>query len=392
MFNRTLATIAFVFLFASCTTTSPSFAPRVPCKAATFTVVDEFAGARRGRCVAIADNHVRVTILPEDDGYINPSPWFAFKVLPSVAGPAKFTLNYLGGHHRYHPKMSFDGVRWSVIDTNQVVVSTDREKVVITVNTGKDPFWIAGQELITPAIYDIWNRKIAANSVAYLDVLGESKSGRPIHRLDINGEGQDVLFLVGRQHPPEVSGSIAFFAFYETLTADTELAARFRQRFHIVAVPLLNPDGVIGGNWRHNLGSTDLNRDWGPFRQPETQLIEDLLDSFDAAGKRVRIFLDFHSTKKNVFYTQNDDNPTYPPHFTRTWLENAKPRIRSYPFTYSENPVDQIGVAKNYMYKRYGIPSSTYEVGDETDREATRNAARVFAEELMLLMLEQIQP
>jgi hypothetical protein len=31
----------------------------------------------------------------------------------------------------------------------------------------------------------------------------------------------------------------------------------------------------------------------------------------------------------------------------------------------------------------------TYEVGDETDRNATRDAAQVFAEEMMQLMLDQ---
>jgi predicted deacylase len=147
---------------------------------------------------------------------------------------------------------------------------------------------------------------------------------------------------------------------------------------------------VIGGNWRHNLGVTDLNRDWGPFRQPETQLVEQLLDRLDHDDRKVRVFLDFHSTRKNVFYTQNDANPTEPPHFTRNWLENAKPRIENYTFNYEENPVDNIGVAKNYMYKRYGIPSSTYEVGDETDRAAIIAAARIFAEELMELMLAEI--
>jgi hypothetical protein len=91
----------------------------------------------------------------------------------------------------------------------------------------------------------------------------------------------------------------------------------------------------------------------------------------------------------NVFYTQNDDFPTKPPLFTNTWLENARPRIQNYDYVNQENPVESVGVAKNYMYNRYGIPSSTYEVGDETDRTAIREAAKIFAEELMQLMLAQ---
>jgi hypothetical protein len=42
------------------------------------------------------------------------------------------------------------------------------------------------------------------------------------------------------------------------------------------------------------------------------------------------------------------------------------------------------------MYKRDGIPSMTYEVGDETSRVDASAAARVFAEEFMRLLLEAV--
>ena len=92
-------------------------------------------------------------------------------------------------------------------------------------------------------------------------------------RVDIRPERskdrkKDILFLLGRQHPPEVSGAFAFFAFTETVLGDTELAREFRQRFRVIAIPVLNPDGITGGNWRMNLGGVDLNRDWGKFDEP----------------------------------------------------------------------------------------------------------------------------
>lgn len=386
MFNRLFLTFAALLALTSCAVGPPAAAKQA-CHATSFTVTDDFAGARRGRCVATGDNDVRITILPESNGYINNSAWFAFKVLPKSSATATITMKYRGGHHRYVPKISFDGVSWAALPDRQVQVSIDKRQAVIEVPIEDRPFWIAGGELLTPPGYAVWADRMQATGHVRENVLGKSRGGVPITVLSSANDSNDVLFLVGRQHPPEVSGAIAFFAFFEALMADTDLASRFRQRFHIAAIPMLNPDGVIGGNWRHNLGSTDLNRDWGPFRQPETQLVKNLLDNFDNDGKEVRVFLDFHSTRKNVFYTQNDENPTKPPHFTRIWLDNAKPRIENYSFNYEENPVDNIGVAKNYMYKRYGIPSSTYEVGDETDRSAIRDAARVFAEELMELML-----
>ncbi len=88
-----------------------------------------------------------------------------------------------------------------------------------------------------------------------------------------------------------------------------------------------------------------------------------------------------------MFYVQQE--PTNPPGFTRTWLENAAPRIRDYPFQAGESRVQNDAIAKNYIYSRYGIPAVTFEAGDETDRDAVRGAARIFAEELMRLMLSQ---
>jgi len=378
-----------IVLLASCAATGPTFQSGQTCETASLSIVDGFAGARRGRCTVLADDHVRLTNLPEDAGYINDSPWYAMKVVPKTQTAAKITINYRGGHHRYQPKISTDGVHWSVLNEAAVEVGRNGKSVTITTPTSAAPFWIAAQEILTPAIYDAWMKTMVASGNAAMSVLGESRNRQPISLLTSNSDAKDVLFLVGRQHPPEVSGAIAFLAFYETLMGDSELANTFRDRFGILAIPMMNPDGVIGGNWRHNLGGTDLNRDWGPFEQPETQLVRDLLNRVDAGDKHIRVFLDFHSTQRNVFYTQNTDHPSTPPNFTRTWLDNAKPRIENYEYANQPGGVARVGVSKNYMYKRYGIPSLTYEVGDETERQAIRSSAAVFAEELMKLMLLQ---
>ena len=386
---RRLFLAATLLLLASCAATGPAFQSGQACETASLSVIDGFAGARRGRCTVLADDHVRVTNLPEDGGYINDSPWYAMKVVPKTRTAANITINYRGGQHRYQPKISTDGIHWSALDDSAVSVGSDGKSVTITTPASDTPFWIAAQEILTPAIYDAWMKTMVATGNTNLSVLGESRNRQPIALLSSNSDARDVLFLVGRQHPPEVTGAIAFLAFYETLMADSELANTFRKRFSILAIPMINPDGVIGGNWRHNLGGTDLNRDWGPFEQPETQLIRDLLDRVDAGDKHIRVFLDFHSTQKNVFYTQNADHPSTPPNFTRTWLDNAKPRIENYEYVNKAGGVERIGVSKNYMYKRYGIPSLTYEVGDETERPAIRASATVFAEEMMKLMLLQ---
>ena len=374
-------------MLAACAIQQPQFRSGEPCDAQGFTVVDGFSGARRGTCQVMAANHVQLKILPESSGYINDSPWYAFKLVPSGATTAHISLLYSGGHHRYWPKISEDGLNWRPLEEHQVTSSSNGLSADIEVPLSGKPVWVAAQEIISPEIYRVWNRKIANESGSHLTVLGESGRSLPIYILDSNPSATEVLLLVGRQHPPEVTGAFGFFAFAETIFGDTELAREFRARFRVLAIPLLNPDGVVGGNWRHNLGHKDLNRDWGPFTQPETKLVADLLDELDRTGHQLRMFLDFHSTKKNVFYSQIESDVTNPPLFTRTWLANAEPRIRDYPFRNDEGPTTNAVVAKNYIYTRYGIPSVTFEVGDETDRNATRAAAVIFAEELMKLML-----
>lgn len=385
-----LALVAAVLaVLASCTAEAPKVPAGAACNTTSFSVSDDFAGARRGECTITGDSSVRLEILREDDQVSNPSPWYAFKLTPSQPGTADIVLDYQTWGHRYLPKISSDGTTWQLLDDALVEVSPDGHRATLHVPLTREPVWIAAQELLTPAVYDSWTRQVAEQYRVDLSELGRSKKDQPIDVIDSNPDARDVLLLVGRQHPPEVSGAFALRAFVETLLGDSDLARNFREHYRIIAIPLLNPDGVIAGNWRHNLGGVDLNRDWGPFTQPETKLVARLLDELDARGSRLRLFVDFHSTKRNLFYTGDDASVAEPPDFARTWLNNAAPRLPDYAFTIEAQAGADETVGKNYIHARYGIPAMTYEVGDETDRDVTRDAARIFAEEMMRLMLGQ---
>ncbi len=385
---RLAGVLAFLFFLAACTV-QPTTPPGEPCIAEAFTVSDDFEGARRGDCQVMGDDRVFLYIRPENEPPINDSPWFSFRVAPNTATTAEIVLRYDGGHHRYVPKISYDGEVWTALDESSVEERRRGRIATIRLPLDAESIYVSAQELKLPHHVDQWTRRMAEETVASMFVLGESAQGRPIHVLDASSDNRDVLMITGRQHPPEVSGSFAFEAFAETVFGDSALATRFREQFRIVAIPLMNPDGVVAGNWRFNSGGVDLNRDWGPFTQPETRLAGRLLETMEANDYKVRAFLDFHSTSRNVFYTQNDEFPTDPLGFTETWLDNAARRITDYEFDNSRNPVSDQANGKNFMYRRYGIPAVTYEVGDETDRGAAQSAARIFAEELMKLMLEQ---
>jgi len=375
------------FLAASCTTRAP-VAAGTPCDAGNFTVADDFAGARRGTCTVLGKDRVRLAIEREDDAVSNPSPWFAFRIDPEHSAGATITLDYGTWRHRYAPKLSTDGHRWTPLPDEHVSVSADGHTATLDIAVGDEPLFVSAQEILTLEDYERWiESTVVTTGTAAVSELGTSAEGRPIYLLDGVSPSEDVVLLVGRQHPPEVSGAFAFFAFWETVFGNSALAEEFRDRYRVLALPLLNPDGVAAGHWRHNLGRTDLNRDWGPFTQPETRLVESLLDTFDGNGFRFRAFVDFHSTDRNLFYTQVDEDVTDPAGFSRGWLNAAASRVQGYDFTNEDRPTSDTANGKNYMYKRYGIPSVTYEVGDETDRDRTAAAAVVFAEEFMRRLL-----
>ena len=178
--------------------------------------------------------------------------------------------------------------------------------------------------------------------------------------------------------------------FVAAVLGDSDLARQFRERFTLLVIPLLNPDGVANGHWRHNAGRTDLNRDWGPFTQPETQTVARLLAAVDEMGMQPRLMLDFHATRYTdsiLFYTQIPADVTDPPDFANRWLNRVHERIPDYDFKNDPRPVSKQLNTKGYFFKRYGIPSFTYEMGDEADRDLLKQVTPVFAEEMMRTLL-----
>ena len=385
--TKALVLIGAALLLSACAEPIAESPAGEPCEAADFVITDNFAGARRGLCQVYADGHVEIHIEAEDEGPINSSPWYAFKLESKSPVEATITINYDGEKHRYWPKVSSDRIHWRRLDEANVDVGFMRRSATLKITTGSEPLLVAAQEIILPQDVEAWVDAQSSHNDVARSTLGVSSKGRQILRLDINPDSDEVIILLGRQHPPEVSGSFGFQGFYKAILADSELAESFRDRFHIVAIPMLNPDGVVAGNWRHNMGGVDLNRDWGPFAQAETRLMSELLDDFDRAGKKIRLFVDFHSTAGNVMYTHSDVEPTVPGHFAERWIAAALPRLSDYPFTQEIRPFSDQANSRNYMYERYGIPSVTFEVGDEQDRQTAVVAAGVFSEEMMRLIL-----
>jgi len=69
------------------------------------------------------------------------------------------------------------------------------------------------------------------------------------------------VFLTARQHPGETPSSYMIEGAIEFLTDPHNAEAAFlREHFIFKVIPMMNPDGVIHGNYRCNLQGVDLNR------------------------------------------------------------------------------------------------------------------------------------
>ena len=79
------------------------------------------------------------------------------------------------------------------------------------------------------------------------------------------GEGNKdkrAIILTSRVHPGETMSSYIIEYIIEFLLGNSSMAKSLRDNFVFKIVPMLNPDGVIVGNYRCNLSGADLNRQW----------------------------------------------------------------------------------------------------------------------------------
>lgn len=353
-----------------------------------------FSAARLSTCTRLGTGEFSVGTSPENTP-INPSAWFAFRVRASAPKMITLRLHCDGAPLRYLPKISVDGIRWLPLPTEAFTTGPKSEEGTLRLEVGPEPVWVAAQEMVTGENLEAWNRTLERLPFVSRAEIGRSVEGRPIHGLEINavpaGTKPGFVIVIGRQHPPETTGSLALMRFVETLVGDLPLARRFRAKFALLVVPLVNPDGVAAGNWRHNMNGVDTNRDWGVFAQPETRAVRDAVEALRARG-RIWLHLDFHSTFKDVFYTQRDDAPSQPAGFTQNWLEGIGRRVPSYAVNRSASSAPQAVTSHNWAHRAFGIPAITYEIGDNTERAMLQTIAAAAAESMMETLLAAPEP
>ena len=200
-----------------------------------------FEGARVSECRQTGDNEYSLGNAPEKTP-VNSSPWYAFRVLSERERTIRVFFHYGRHRHRYRPKVSRGGRNWRLLDESRYQLILDETAVRFTLRVGPQPLYVAAQELVTNSDYAQWRQTQAALEHVEAGEIGRTLGNRPIHALTTTGDARKWVLIVGRQHPPEITGALALFPFVERLFDNDQLAQRFRRHYRLMIVQTLVAD------------------------------------------------------------------------------------------------------------------------------------------------------
>lgn len=355
------------------------------------SVRNDFPAARLNSMTQDNDSTYTANIWPENFP-INPSPWYAFKLWSETERDVYIDLEYSNGSkHRYAPKISKDGENWMLLDSTLVQRNIDSTTAQLKLRVGKDTLWLAAQEIQDHRRVGEWVRKMAQNILVTQKSAGKSKLNKELYHLNLS-KGLSVkkpaILIISRQHPPEVTGFLCMKAFVETIIEEGAKNG-FLEKYRVMVYPLMNPDGVDLGHYRHNTGGVDLNRDWSQYHQPEIEQVTSHMVRETVTNKNnVVLGLDFHSTYRDVYYTPHESIERKIPEFTKAWLQ--KIRVAVGLDDINESPGKNLRATSSAWFNRqFGATGITYEIGDDTPREFIKTKGVESARAMMELLLEE---
>ena len=150
-------------------------------------------------------------------------------------------------------------------------------------------------------------RTLAGNKCEYLTI-----TNRLSFEEDRKKEG---VVITSRIHPGESNASWMMKGVIDFLISNDPQAITLRDKYVFKVIPMLNPDGVINGNYRCSLAGCDLNRRWkypSEMLHPTVYHTKKLISKI-AQERKLALYCDLHghSRRKNAFIYGNSsyENP-----------------------------------------------------------------------------------
>ncbi|KAJ6665588.1 hypothetical protein lerEdw1_003431 [Lerista edwardsae] len=194
--------------------------------------------------------------------------------------------------------------------------------------------------------------------------LCNSLAGNPVYLLTITNpsksaavaDAKKAVILSARVHPGEPNSSWVMRGFIDFILSDSPDAQLLRDLFIFKVVPMLNPDGVIVGNYRCSLAGKDLNRNYTTVLKESFPCIWHTRDMIKRVleEREVLLYCDLHghSRKNNIFMYGCNNN----------YASERLLHERIFPLMLSKNMPDKVqkckeGTGRVVMW-RMGIQNS----------------------------------
>jgi len=350
---------------------------------------NNFKGGRLNSVEQVNDSTFTLSIYPENEP-INPSPFYAFKIWGETSKNVYLEFNYQAGYeHRYIPKILSDE-DWIIADSISFQQSEDKNILNLIVDNKVKI--VSGQELNSSDDVYQWTKSLIEGREDFVRFkkIGKTKLNRPFKVIDIyknNPENKPIVVFITRQHPPEVTGYFAFKSFINTILNENEISSAFLKKYRVLAFPLMNPDGVDLGHWRHNSGGVDLNRDWSRYNQKEIKnTVNFITKTLKKNNSKLLLGIDFHSTYYDVFYTNEEKASTTMPNFLNKWFLELENNIPNYRVNEQSSNSKQ-PVSKGWFLNAHKAVGVVFEIGDTTPRDRIRLIGKEAAISMMSFMI-----
>ncbi|XP_041852156.1 cytosolic carboxypeptidase 2 [Melanotaenia boesemani] len=160
-------------------------------------------------------------------------------------------------------------------------------------------------------------RRISSNpavaSYCQVRVLCHSLAGNAVYVVTITSKAvgrqesrnKKAVVVTARVHPGETNGSWVMEGLLDFLLGDSDDAQLLRDNFVFKVVPMLNPDGVVVGNYRCSLAGRDLNRNYKTLLRDSFPCVWHTRNMVErlVVEKDVVLYCDFHghNRKNNAF-------------------------------------------------------------------------------------------
>jgi hypothetical protein len=190
-------------------------------------------------------------------------------------------------------------------------------------------------------------------------VIGTTLLGRELELLEIT-EGvatpKPGVWIQARQHPAECGGSWTSEGLLEWLVGPSLEARALRENMLVHVVPMMNPDGVVLGNYRRNSLGLDLNREWDASTPVTSPTVWAALQELAAieAGSGLAAFIDVHthsSFLKNWVYGVSGSPALNQKE--QGWAQELETLFSDFSFSMSSFTNGATTVAKNSIHSLY---------------------------------------